>query len=427
MCFSELAKRYPQLHLLAELAAGEVSAYLVGGCLRDLLLGRPVADLDLVLACGTTELPRRFAARTGGSFFWLDEERGHARVIVSTATGPVTFDFAPLRGADLATDLRLRDFTINALAVPLVADGALIDPLGGAADLARRLVRVCSPQSFSDDPLRLVRAYRFAAALGFALEPATAAAIPLQAPLLARVAGERLRDELFAILAVPEPGVFLREMGEAGLLAAVFGTPLPALAAAAAAVDAADRIGCRLASDDARFAARLQREVQEGITVVSLVKLAAFLTVATPAGGAWQGLKLGNVAAALLSRFAGLDRQSCRAAASAATGAGRFRFFSDREPAGPELALLAHVRGELAEQPCRELIAYYFEHYLPKGAPLLLTGDEVMALLGIPPGPRVGEALELLRLAQSLGTVATAAAARVWLRKKLLTTDEPIG
>lgn len=426
MCFSELANRYPQLHLLAELAAGEGSAYLVGGCLRDLLLGRPVADLDLVLAGGTTELPRRFAARTGGSFFWLDEERGHARVIVSTATGPVTFDFAPLRGADLATDLRLRDFTINALAVPLVADGALIDPLGGAADLARRLVRVCSPQSFSDDPLRLVRAYRFAAALGFALEPATAAAIPLQATLLARVAGERLRDELFAILAVPEPGPFLRAMGEAGLLAAVFGTPLPALSAAAAAVDAADRVVCRLASDDARFAARLQQQVQEGITVVSLVKLAAFLTVATPAGGARQGLKLGNVAAALLSRFAGLDRQSCRAAVPAA-GAGRFRFFSDREPAGPELALLAHVRGELAEQPCRELIAYYFEHYLPKGAPLLLTGDEVMALLGIPPGPRVGEALELLRQAQSLGMVATAAAAQVWLRKKLLTTDEPIG
>ncbi|BDV42611.1 cytidine(C)-cytidine(C)-adenosine (A)]-adding enzyme [Geotalea uraniireducens] len=424
MIFSELANRYPQLHLLAELAAGEGGAYLVGGCLRDLLLGRPVADLDL--AGGPADLPRRFAARAGGSFFWLDEARGHGRVVIKAAGGAVTFDFAPLRGADLAADLRLRDFTINALAVPLVADGALVDPLGGEADLARRLVRACSPQSFADDPLRLVRAFRFAATLGFALEPATAAAIPLHAPLLARVAGERLRDELFAILAVPEPGPFLRAMGEAGLLAIPFGTPLPALAAATAAADAVDRAGCRLAAGDARFAARLQQQVQEGITVASLVKLAAFLSVAPPAGRAWQRLKLGTVAAALLTRLAGLDRQSCRAAVPAA-GAGRFHFFSDREPAGPELALLAHARGELAEEPCRELIVYYFERYLPKGAPLLLTGDEVMALLGIPPGPLVGEALELLRQAQSLGTVATAATARAWLRKKLLTTDEPIG
>ena len=200
-------------------------SYVVGGCLRDLMLDRKVNDVDIAVDGGTEALSRRLAGECGGTFFWLDQERGHSRVVIKGGGEIVTLDFAPLRGEDILADLALRDFTINALAIPLTGGQELIDPLGGEADIRAKVVRRCCESVFRDDPLRLVRAFRFAATLGFGIEAETLAAIPGHGILLANVAGERIRDELFRILQVPGAESFVRSMGDAGLLEVLFGLP----------------------------------------------------------------------------------------------------------------------------------------------------------------------------------------------------------
>jgi poly(A) polymerase len=160
--------------LLASLLPPDVECFLVGGALRDWQLGRPVADLDFAVSCDPTELARAFAAAVGGHWFLLDAERRQSRVVAGRRD--VTYDFAPYRADDLAGDLRLRDFTINALALPVVAGNALpplIDPLGGVSHLQTGLLRGCSSGVFQDDPLRILKGIRHCAALGLAVEPST--------------------------------------------------------------------------------------------------------------------------------------------------------------------------------------------------------------------------------------------------------------
>ncbi|HTG81227.1 MAG TPA: CCA tRNA nucleotidyltransferase, partial [Geobacteraceae bacterium] len=210
------------VRLIAELAGDlGMDAYLAGGGVRDCLLGREVNDLDFALSGAWEELPRLFAARWGGSFFWLDEGRLQARVSKKTAGGTLVRDFAPLRGATIEDDLRQRDFTVNALAMK-VAGGELIDPLRGGPDLDGKLIRACSDHAFDDDPLRLLRALRFAAELGFTVEEGTWNDLRRKGDLLGGVAKERVRDELFRLLAAPGIGTNLSMLDASRLLPVIF-------------------------------------------------------------------------------------------------------------------------------------------------------------------------------------------------------------
>jgi tRNA nucleotidyltransferase/poly(A) polymerase len=200
---------------ITSLAAGlGARVYFVGGGVRDILLQRRVSDLDFALEGAHASLPRLFAERVQGSFFWLDEARLQSRVVKKGVDETLTFDFAPLRGVSIQDDLCRRDFTINAMAVQLGREERiLLDPLSGAADVKQGLVRACHDSSFSDDPLRLLRALRFAATLGFAVEEATWGNITRNATLLQQVAAERVREELFQILAAPGIGASLHRSG----------------------------------------------------------------------------------------------------------------------------------------------------------------------------------------------------------------------
>ena len=141
-----------------------IRAYLVGGGPRDMVMGRDISDFDFALEDEPEQFPRLFARTIGGTFFWLDEQRLQSRVVRTCDAGVMTFDCAPLRGAGIDEDLSLRDFTINALAIPLDAEEVpLIDPLGALRDIRQGVIRACSDACFDDDPLRLLRALRFAA------------------------------------------------------------------------------------------------------------------------------------------------------------------------------------------------------------------------------------------------------------------------
>jgi hypothetical protein len=175
--------------LAEELLAGE-EAWVVGGAVRDELLGREVRDLDI--AYGDPRAAAvAYARRSGGSPFPLSERHGAWRVALDEGR---TVDFTPLRGS-IEDDLATRDFTVNAIAVPL-AGGAAVDPFQGRRDLEIRALRHVSDTAFDDDPLRLLRAVRFVDQFGFELDGRTEALIREKAGLVDRPSGERIIGEL---------------------------------------------------------------------------------------------------------------------------------------------------------------------------------------------------------------------------------------
>src|SRR4030042_5296148 len=127
-------------------------AYLVGGVIRDSLLGRPVLDIDIVLRGSGVEAARPAANALGAAFYPLDAERGIGRVILVRGKSRYTLDFAALRESSIGQDLALRAFSVNAIALPLSSGAALIDPLHGERDVKDSILRACSPRAIADDP-----------------------------------------------------------------------------------------------------------------------------------------------------------------------------------------------------------------------------------------------------------------------------------
>jgi tRNA nucleotidyltransferase (CCA-adding enzyme) len=229
----EIGRRIPDpVHaVLRRLADAGFEAYVVGGSLRDLILGRPVEDWDIA----TSALPEQTQALFPGSVY----ENRFGTVAVKRQGGLdeiTTFrrehEYGDHRrpgrvefGTTLEDDLTRRDFTINALAWG-VRDGAavLIDPFGGVADLRAGVIRTVGlpEERFGEDALRMVRAVRFAAALGFTIDPRTHGAISANAGLATDLSGERVAAELRRILASDRPSVALRLADETGLLDVLF-------------------------------------------------------------------------------------------------------------------------------------------------------------------------------------------------------------
>jgi Poly A polymerase head domain/Probable RNA and SrmB- binding site of polymerase A len=198
--------------LAQQLLAGE-EAWVVGGAVRDELLGREVIDLDV--ACREPrQAARAYAKRSGGAPFPLSERHGAWRVALDAGR---TVDFTPLRNG-IEDDLATRDFTINAIAEPLDG-GEPADPFGGRADLAGRVLRAVSASAFEDDPLRLLRAVRLEDELGFRLDRETEQLVREHAGLVAAPSGERIYAELVRLSADG-----FRRADELGLLAPLGGS-----------------------------------------------------------------------------------------------------------------------------------------------------------------------------------------------------------
>lgn len=197
--------------------AGDEQVFLVGGAVRDALLRRPSHDFDFSVRNNAIGLARRVAAALNADFYVLDQSFGAARVIASGPAGERdVLDFTSYRGADIQADLAARDLTINAMALDL-KNGTILDPVGGSSDLRSRSVRMCSRGAMEDDPIRVLRAVRLAAALDFKIDPGTRRAMRDAASSLPKITPERQRDELFKILDSPRPEASLRAMGVLGV------------------------------------------------------------------------------------------------------------------------------------------------------------------------------------------------------------------
>jgi tRNA nucleotidyltransferase/poly(A) polymerase len=193
--------------------------YLVGGAVRDAVLGRPLHDIDLAVPGDGRPVARRIANGLHGDYYSLDPERGVGRALIPWESSRLTVDVARFRGPDLLIDLQRRDFTLNAMAAHLVGDlQAVIDPLGGLADLEAKRLRQCSPESIPSDPVRALRAVRTSVAYGLLIEPDTLRALRENVSRLPQASVERVRDEFFQILGGNHPAAALSALDHLALL-----------------------------------------------------------------------------------------------------------------------------------------------------------------------------------------------------------------
>ncbi len=222
--YAETLKAEPAVTALRELAAqAGARLWITGGTLRDVLLTRWPNDLDLAVEGDTSTLGRQLADAGHGTFVPLDPDTGTVRVALNGTQGIDWIDMVALRAPTIEADLTLRDFTINAIALPLddqfdASTAPYIDPTGGRDDLHRRILRITGKHALEDDPIRVLRGYRIAARLGFEMDAPTRRAMISHADQTSLPAAERTAHELASLLATPDPSTTLAEMMADGVL-----------------------------------------------------------------------------------------------------------------------------------------------------------------------------------------------------------------
>ena len=208
--------------------------FLVGGSVRNIVLGKPCVDWDMVIERDASALARRLADRLGGHYAHMHEKA--SRVVVK-GEQEMVFDVSQLGSNSLEADLRLRDFTLDAIAAPLASvvehfeSGApiqFIDPLRGLADVEARLLRAVDSEVFRHDPLRMLRAIRLSMRYSLTIDPATEGLLMRDAALLPQVAPDRIREELYAILAPNGATERLRGLDAYGLFTVLMPEFIPA-------------------------------------------------------------------------------------------------------------------------------------------------------------------------------------------------------
>jgi putative nucleotidyltransferase with HDIG domain len=442
-------------------------AWLVGGAVRDAVLGGDVVDVDIAFDGDVEQAARQIAADAGGHPFELSDDFRTWRVVAHD--GDWKIDLAALRAGSIELDLRLRDFTVNAIAVPL-AGGTPIDPTGGLHDLEAGTLRACSDRSFADDPLRVLRAARFASSVGFEPEAETVELARRAAPRAAEPAGERQFAELAGLLSGPEPLAGLGILDRLGATAVV----LPEIAglrgvgqSANHHLDAHDHTievlrrmleverdlpaYCGDASD--AVSELLAEPLADDLTRKDALRWAALLHdigkpgTRTERDGWISFLGHDSLGAGMVTELCGRLRTSRRFASHLAAMtrdhlvlgfmvrerplAPRrvWEYLSRTAPQSvdttlltvadrlsaqgggvPEEAITGHL--ELAEEMLAAAVAWERE-----GPPEpLLRGDEIAAEADIEPGPALGEAVSELEAAQYTGEVTDRAGAVAHLR-----------
>jgi poly(A) polymerase len=446
------------IDVVREMFAGR-DAWIVGGAVRDRLLGRATTDLDLALPADPEDAARALARATGGVAFRLSGEFGAWRVVGPGHAWHV--DLVILRDGDIDADLAARDFTVNAMAEPL-AGGGLLDPHGGRADLEARRLRMVGPGALDDDPLRALRAVRIAIELDLMIEPETAAAIGLAAPGLERVAAERVFGELKQVISSPAVRTGLQLMDAHGLTAQV----LPELLALRGVeqnefhhldvydhtLEVLDQVVAierdPLAAgfgDHAEAVGGLLREpLADELTRGSAMRFAALLhDAAKPAtrtrlpngrlGFPGHDRAGADIARTVLRRLRGSEKLVDHVAALCLhhlrvgflvhdrplDRRGIWRYLEATHPYAPEVTVFTvadrlATRGRNAEpaiaahlELARELLGPAFARRAEGRRPPLVRGDELARELGLTPGPRLGELLAQLEEDRFAGAIAT--------------------
>ncbi|MBE9181948.1 CCA tRNA nucleotidyltransferase [Oculatella sp. LEGE 06141] len=401
------------------------ATYLVGGSVRDALLERHAdyLDLDFVLPTGAVKVAKAIANHYQVGFVLLDAERQIARVVFEKAT----VDFAQQVGPSLEIDLQRRDFTVNAIAYnPHTAQ--LLDPMQGYADLQKRLIRMIASENLKEDPLRLLRAYRQAAQLGFTLEPDTCDTIQHLAPLLQQVAAERVQAEVGYLLSTPQGTALLARAWRDGL----FKHWLPHITPTGLEqVEQIDQAAIALQHSCSGFALELcgwlrdqQKMSLAGRSWLKVAKLTCLIApdAALAEQELWQ-LKYSRAEVqAVLTVLRFLPQVQSTQLANLSLRE-QYYLFRGVGAVFPAIAVLAVAAGTpiAAIAP---LIARFLNPDDPVAHPNpLLTGHDLMTTLQISAGPQIGQLLEALQLAHAEGKIANRSEALV-LAQQMLTAND---
>jgi putative nucleotidyltransferase with HDIG domain len=442
---------------LARAALGR-EHWIVGGTVRDALLRRPLVDLDLVVRDDARGAARALAAAAGGHPFELSEEFGGWRVVMPDRTWQA--DVTPLRADTIEGDLALRDFTVNAIAIA-AGQAELIDPHRGAADLDANVLRAVADGAFRDDPLRTMRMARLAAELALDPDEHTRALARGQAQALARVSPERSFYELRRLVVSPDPLGGLRLMDEAGLVAVLLPelealkdveqNPYHHLDVWGHTLEVLEQLLAIERDPEPVFgghaegvAAELARPLADELTRGQALRFGALMhDVGKPATRAvtaegrvlfWGHDELGarmsseacrrlRASAALGDFLAGLARHHLRLGFLVhhrpLSRRDVYRYLRTCEPVELEVTVLTAAdrlatRGERTRQEAiddhvalvRDLAGEALAWRAKRPRPPV-SGDELMAALGLGPGPEVGRLLEELREAAYAGEVGS--------------------
>lgn len=186
---------------IKKVVPSSVQIYLVGGAVRDIILGRKVRDFDFVIEGLVRPVGRNLANELNGKFYVLDDDRNMVRVLLNADSDEYyCIDISQLNGSTLEEDLYSRDFTINAIAIDFIQKNKFIDPMGGVSDLKEKKLRMCNLESLKSDPLRGMRAIRMAVDYDLTMDSDLIHALNEIRPFLSVASIERYRDELFKIL-----------------------------------------------------------------------------------------------------------------------------------------------------------------------------------------------------------------------------------
>ena len=369
-------------------------AALVGGAVRDALLNRlgPAPDLDLVVAEGAIALSKTLSKRFGGSPVVLDAERDIGRLVIRGWS----VDLARREGQSLADDLQRRDYSVNAMALPLAQRDQLVDPHGGLEHLQRRQLVALAERNLLDDPLRLLRGVRLASELESELDDTTTGWIQRHRDRLSSVAGERVLAELEKLCQSPQGQQGLQRCLDWGLLA-----PCPALAPLAP-----------LTAEQASSRGLSEQECQEALP---LARMAAVLD-----GTGLQQLKSSRKLQQRVQRLRHwqqrLGAQNPAEHAQALKEAERLQLHRDLSSDLP--ALLLHWPAPAAKAWLRRWRDPEDRLFHPRAA---INGDQLQQELGLKASPQLGSLLQFLMLEQAFGRLdGTAEAlerARQWLER----------
>lgn len=437
--------------------------HIVGGFIRDIILGRERAnpDIDFAVKKNAIGFGRRLAKYFKSGFVVLDRENGCARLVKRIKKRIYTLDFTDFRGRNLVQDLGKRDFTINTLAVELEtflkSSGCpLIDPYGGLKDLKSGLVRIINPEAYDNDPLRILRAFSLSCALNFKIEPRTLSLARRKKNKLSGVSSERIRDELFKVLAAPASFESLVQLDRCRITETIFPEikamrrleqgPYHHLDVWQHTLETLKQLE-KIVKDLNRnrdIKEYLGGEISSGRHRRELVKLGALMhdigkpgTLRIEEGklkfhgherlgadmleGISQRLKLANSETAALKKMILLHlRPGYLADNPVLTRRAKFRFFRDAGEEAVSILLISladqrATKGYLTtpesrrrhERVVRRLIREYFRSAKEIKPPRLIDGNDLIRRFKLEPSPLIGRVLSEIEEARAINKVRT--------------------
>lgn len=439
--------------------------YLVGGVLRDLLIGRQKEnpDFDFSISRCAIKFGAKLAQRTKAGFVVLDKEHGACRLVKKIKDRTCTLDFTDFRGKTITDDLLYRDFTINALALEpeRLLTGkdfrdSLIDPYGAEKDIGKRIIRLVNKRAFSEDPLRILRAFTFSCILGFTIESQTLRLAQLSRKELLKVSSERIRDELFKMLDASDSFECLCELDKRRILGIILPEiekmrglgqgPYHHLDIWQHTLETLRQL--ELLMKDLKNNCDIQDYLNEDISAERkrrpVIKLGAILhDIGKPQAlrreegkikfhgheriglgiteSIARRLKLSNDEIHSLSKIVLWHlRPGFLADNEILTARAKFRYFRDAGCEAVSVLLLSiadqrATRGRLTtqasrvrhEKVCHSLIKEYFKKQKEKKPARLVNGDDLIKRFGLEPSVLIGKILSRIEELQAIGRIST--------------------